>query len=308
VTTTAPRALIAAGGVGRRLGAHTRRRPKPLIYVAGRPILAHLLDALPSVGITDVVVVVGYLREQIQAFLASRPGPPARVVVQERALGNGHAVYAAREWLRGPVLIQFGDTIPKLDLSGLTARRTASIGVSEVDDPSGYGIVETDARGRARRLWEKPERAPSNRAVVGTFFFPEASALAEALGALIGAGVPRDGEFWLTDAVQLMIERGGEVDTFPVERFYDCGTVDRVLLANRELLDSSAPTPTFPATEIVRPCAIDSTAAIRDSRIGPYVTVAPGARIARARVRDAVVHPEAVLEDVDVAGAIIDGP
>jgi len=308
VVTAAARAIIVAAGVGRRLGSHTQRRPKPLIYVAGRPILAHLLDPLPAVGITDVVVVVGYLREQIEAYLRARPGPPAQVVVQEEALGNGHAVYAARGWLRGPLLIQFGDTIPALDLSGLIAQPTAAIGVTEVQDPSGYGIVDVDAGGRARRLWEKPAHRPSNLAVAGTFYFPDAAPLGEALDGMIRTGASRDGEFWLTDAVQAVIERGGAVRTFPVERFYDCGTVDRVLVANRELLDASGSTASVPGSTVVPPCAIDPRAVIRDAWIGPHVTVTAGARISRARVRDAIVHPGAVVENADVTHAIIDEP
>jgi glucose-1-phosphate thymidylyltransferase len=228
--------------------------------------------------------------------------------VQERALGNGHAVYAAREWLRGRVLVQFGDTIPACDLLGLTARQTAAIGVTPVEDPSGCGIVEADAGGRARRIIEKPERPPSNLAVAGTFFFPDAALLGAALDALMPAGPGRGGEFWLTDAVQWMIDRGIEVRTFPIERFYDCGTVDRVLLANRELLPAGPAPANLPGTVIVGPCAIDPGAVIRDARIGPYVTVGPGARVARARVTDAIVHPGAVVEDAEVIHAIVDGP
>ncbi len=308
MVTAAPRAVIVAAGVGRRLGPHTLRRPKPLIYVAGRPILAHLLDPLPDVGITDVVVVVGYLREQIEAYLSARPGPRAAVAVQREALGNGHAVYAARDWLRGPVLIQFGDTIPELDLAELVAQRAASIGVTEVRDPQGYGIVEVDAEGRARRLWEKPAQPPSNLAVAGTFYFPEAEPIAQALDDMVRAGASRDGEFWFTDALQAMIAQGGIVRTFPVHRFYDCGTVDRVLLANRELLSTSQAMPSLAGSTLVAPCAIDPRAVIRDAAIGPHVTVAPGARIVRSRVRDAIVHPGAVVEDADVAHAIIDEP
>ena len=196
-------------------------------------------------------------------------------------------MYAAREWLRGPLLIQFGDTIPALDLSGLIAQPAAAIGVTEVRDPSGYGIVDVDAEGRARRLWEKPAHPPSNLAVAGTFYFPDAAPLGEALDDMIRTGASRDGEFWLTDAVQAVIERGGAVRTFPVDRFYDCGTVDRVLrresrAAGRERVDARAPRePT-----VVPPCAIDPRAVIRDARIGPHVTVAAGARIVRvARAR-----------------------
>jgi len=310
----AARALIVAAGRGRRLDPHTRVRPKPLIYVAGRPILAHLLDALRPLGVTDVVVVVGYLGDQIRAYLTTRPLPAARIVVQEEPLGNGHAVYAARAFLRGPVLIQFGDTIPRLDLRALLGRPAAAVGVTEVDDPRGYGIVEVDGRGRARRLWEKPANPPGRRAVAGTFYFPDPAPLGEALEDLIREDAPRDGEFWLVDAVQRVIDRGVPVETFPVERFYDCGTVDKVLLANRELLAAgvAGPAPARAdidrATVVTPPAAIAAGAMIRESRIGPFVTVAPGARIVRSRVADAIVHPGATLEDADVEATIVDGP
>ncbi|HLJ62029.1 MAG TPA: sugar phosphate nucleotidyltransferase [bacterium] len=314
--TARPRALIVAAGVGRRLGRHTARRPKPLVYVAGRPILAHLLDALPPLGVTDVVVVAGYLRGQIEEYLAARPGASARVVVQAEPLGNGHAVYAARDHLEGPVLIQFGDTIPRLDLGALLAREAASIAVAEVDDPRGYGIVEVDDRGRVRRLWEKPAEPRGRRAVAGTFYFPDAGPLREALDEMVRRDARRAGEFWLVDAVQHVIDRGIAVETFPVDRFYDCGTVDTVLLANRELLaaNSGLGAPETRGADvdgesvIVPPVAIAPGAVIREARIGPYVTVAPGARIVRSRLRDAIVHPGAVLEGADVAHEIVDEP
>ncbi|HYM70717.1 MAG TPA: nucleotidyltransferase family protein [bacterium] len=314
--TIRPRALIVAAGVGRRLGRHTERRPKPLVYVAGRPILAHLLDALPPLGVTDVVIVAGYLRGQIEEFLAGRASVPTRLVVQAEPLGNGHAVYAARDYLEGPMLIQFGDTIPRADLGALLARAAAAIGVAEVDDPRGYGIVEVDDRGRARRLCEKPAEPRGRCAVAGTFYFPDAEPLREALDEMVRTDARRDGEFWLVDAVQRVIDRGIAVETFPVDRFYDCGTVDKVLLANRELLTASpglgAPgirgADVDGASVIVPPVAIAPGAMIREARVGPFVTVAPGARIVRSRLRDAIVHPGAVLADADVAHEIVDEP
>jgi len=310
----AARALILAAGRGRRLDPHTRVRPKPLIYVAGRPILAHLLDALRPLGVTDAAVVVGYLGDQIRAYLATRPVPAPQVLVQEAPLGNGHAVYAARAFLRGPVLLQFGDTIPRADLRALLGRPAAAIGVTEVDDPRGYGIVEVDDGGRARRLWEKPANPPGRRAVAGTFYFPDPTPLREALEDLVREDAKREGEFWLVDAVQRVIDRGVPVETFPVERFYDCGTVDKVLVANRELLAAGlaaadpAPADIDRASVIVPPAAIAAGATIRESRIGPFVTVAPGARIVRSRVADAIVHPGATLEDADVEATIVDVP
>lgn len=204
------RAVIVAAGRGRRLDPYTRRRPKPLLYVAGRPILAHLLDALPGLGIADVIVVAGYLREQIAAYLRTRPGASARLVVQEPLLGNGHAVYAARAHLDGPVLVLFGDTIPRGNLRAAVQSRTAVIGVAEVEDARGYGIAEVDSRGRVRRLVEKPAVPASRLAVAGAYYFPEGRALRAALDELIAGGdrAARGGEIWFVDAIQRMIEWG----------------------------------------------------------------------------------------------------
>ncbi len=353
------RAIVVAAGRGLRLDPYTRRCPKPLLYVAGRPILGHLLDSLRATGIADLVVVVGYLGEQIVAYLRTRHGPPPRIVVQEELLGNGHAVYAARAYLDGPVLVLFGDTIPIADLSAPLRTRTgaASIGVTEVEDGRAYGIVDVSDDGRVRRIWEKPAIPPSRCAVAGVFFFPGARPLRDALESLVTAtgGAPpvpgsarlpplaggdpgslRDprprpagppgGEVWFVDAIQRMIDHGHPVETFPVDRFYDCGTAEQMLTANRELLAAAAVQPgghggadpsdaagagthvaaAFSNTVIEAPCAVSPEAAVVDAHIGPFVTVAPGARIVHARVSDAVVLPGAVIEDETIEHAIID--
>ncbi len=321
------RAIIVAAGRGRRLDPYTQRCPKPLLYVAGRPILGHLLDLLRATGIADLVVVAGYLREQIVAYLGTRPGPPPRIVVQEALLGNGHAVYVARAYLDKPVLVLFGDTIPVADLGVPLSRGTTAIGITEVEDGRAYGIVDASEDGRVRRIWEKPAIPPSRCAVAGAFFFPDARPLRDALEALVTAtgGAP-GGEFWFVDAIQRMIDHGQPVGTFPVERFYDCGTAEQMLTANRELLAGAAVQPgghggadpsdaagagtrvaaAFSNTVVEAPCAISPEAAVVDAHIGPFVTVAPGARIVHARVSDAVVLPGAVIEDETIEHAIID--
>ena len=266
-----------------------------------------------ALGITDVIVVAGYLREQVAAYLSTRPGPPARLVIQERLLGNGHAVYAARASLDGPALVLFGDTIFRADLRRALHSDTATIGATEVSDGRTYGIVGVDRAGRVRRVVEKPEMPPSNLAVAGAFFFPRSEPLREALEDLVDRGGRRHGEFWFVDALQVMIDRGEPVTTFPVDRFYDCGTVERLLLANRELLADAArgageSASGWPGSRITPPCAIGAGAVVVDSDVGPFVTVAPRARLVHARVRDAVVHPGAVVENTTIESAIIDGP
>jgi glucose-1-phosphate thymidylyltransferase len=248
------RAIVLAAGRGRRLEPLTLTRPKPLLDVAGRPILAHILDSLAQIGVRNVIVVVGHLGDQIAAYLDTRPAPRPRVVVQSPLGGNGDAVRAAREYLDGPLLVAFGDTILRGDLAPACRGDFAAIAVARVEDGRSYGIVETDRDGWARRLWEKPAEPPSHDAVAGTFVFPEGRRLREALDETAAAGARgRDGEVWLTDIVQRMIERGERVRTFRVEAFYDCGTLERLAEADRALRamdgarrDAGGPAPSTP--------------------------------------------------------------
>jgi glucose-1-phosphate thymidylyltransferase len=230
------RAIVLAAGRGRRLQSLTLTRPKPLLPVAGRPMLAHVLDALTSYGIQDVVVVVGYLGDQIEAYLATRPHPVPRAVVQRVLGGNGDAVRAAADYLDGPVLVTFGDTILRGDLGRVLGGPDGVIVVARVEDTRGYGLVEVDAEGRVRRLWEKPAVPPSCDAVAGTFVFPNGRRLQQALEEMARqGGTGRDGEVWLTDVVQHMIERGERFRVVRLEAFYDCGTPERLDEAERAL-------------------------------------------------------------------------
>ncbi|HEV2440144.1 MAG TPA: nucleotidyltransferase family protein [bacterium] len=226
---------MLAAGRGRRLEPLTVTRPKPLLRVAGRPILQYVLDPLARIGVQDIVVVVGHLGEQIAAYLESRSGPRARVVVQSPLGGNGDAVRAARQYLDGPLLVAFGDTIVRGDLAPACRAGVASIAVARVDDGRSYGVVESDAEGWVRRLWEKPALPPSHDAVAGTFVFPEGRRLREALDEMEHEAAGRDGEVWLTDVVQHMIDAGERVGMFYVEAFYDCGTPERLAEAERAL-------------------------------------------------------------------------
>jgi len=238
------RAIVLAAGRGRRLEPLTLSRPKPLIWVAGRPILAHVLDPITAIGMDDIVVVAGHLGTQIADYLERRPAPKPKVVVQSPLGGNGDAVRAAREYLDGPLLVAFGDTIVRGDLAPACRGDTASIAVAWVEDGRSYGIVEMDRDGWVRRLWEKPANPPSHDAAAGTFFFPDGRRLRRALDEIAASGVTgRDGEVWLTDVVQHMIDHGERVRTFRIEAFYDCGTPERLAEADRALRTTPAARP-----------------------------------------------------------------
>lgn len=303
------KAIIPVAGFGTRLRPHTHTQPKALMHVAGKPILAHIIDELAAAGVDEVVLVTGYLGEKIEAFAREQYGDLAlHFVVQEEPLGNGHAVYVAREHLTGPpVVLIFGDTIIKGDLPGLVSRRESLAGVKEVDDPRRLGIVELDSRGRITRFVEKPEHPTSNLALIGVYLIQHSAALADALDRLVRENRRARGEFWLADGLQLMVDAGEPMRTFPMEHWYDCGTAEALLTANRDLLDLAPPEPMRAAdtTIVIPPSYVSPTARVQGSVVGPHVSIADGAAVVNSVIRDSIVNAGAEVTDALLERSIV---
>lgn len=300
------KAIIPVAGVGRRLRPHTHTQPKALMHVAGRPILGHILDELVAVGVDDVVLVVGHLREKVEEFVRTHYRLRVHVVEQAEALGNGHAIYVAREHLDGDgVLIIMGDTIIKADLPRVLALDASAIGIREVSDPRRFGVVEV-SDGRVRRLVEKPEVPTSNLAIVGVYLIRNPRLLGTCLERLVDEGRQVRGEYWLADALQMMVEAGEPMQTFRISGWYDCGTPEALLEANRELLTSErVATPPPPGSVVLAPSFVDPSAQIEGSVIGPFTSVAEGARVTNSVVRDSIVNAAATLDGVLLEHSII---
>lgn len=300
------KAIIPVAGVGRRLRPHTHTLPKALMHVAGRPILGHILDELVAVGVTEAVLVVGHLGEKIEEYVRSRYTIPVHFVEQAEPLGNGHAIYVAREHLDGDgVLIIMGDTIIKADLPRVLALPESAIGIQEVEDPRRFGVVEV-ADGYVRRLVEKPVAPPSNLAIVGVYLIRNPGLLRRSLERLIDEDRRARGEYWLADALQLMVEAGERMRTFRTSGWYDCGTPEALLEANRDLLAAEdLPRTTVAGSVVLEPSYVDPTAVVEGSVIGPYTSVAEGARVVNSVVRDSIVNAQAHLEGVLLEHSII---
>ena len=300
------RAIIPVAGVGRRLRPHTHTQPKALMHVAGRPILGHILDELVAAGVDDVVLVVGHLGEKVEEYVRSRYRLRLHVVEQSEPLGNGHAIYVAREYLNGDgTLIIMGDTIIKADLPHVLALPSSAIGVHEVSDPRRFGVVEV-SNGRVRRLVEKPEVPASNLAVVGVYMIRNPRLLSASLERMVNEHRMVRGEYWLADALQMMVESGEKMETFHISGWYDCGTPEALLEANRELLaaDRASPAPP-PGSVVLSPSFVDPSAQIEGSVIGPFASVAEGARVTNSVVRDSIVNADATLDGVLLEHSII---
>jgi len=302
------KAIIPVAGFGTRLRPHTYTQPKALLHVAGKPILAHIIDDLVAVGVDEVVLVIGYLGERIEAQMRERYRTVRfHVVRQDEPLGNGHAVYMAREYLDGgPAIVIFGDTIIRGDLSGLVRSPHSMAAVKEVKDPRRLGVVELDKAGRIRRIIEKPNEPTSHLAVIGAYFFKDTRPLRTALERMVAEDRRMKGEFWLADALQLMIDAGEPMGTFPVEHWYDCGTVEALLQANRDLLKlAPPPIPGGVRSDVVPPSYVSPTAILEGSLVGPYASIGEGARIVNSQVKDSIIDASAVVEDARIEQSIV---
>jgi len=302
-----PVAIIPAAGVGTRLRPHTYTLPKALLHVAGKPMLGHILDELPGLGIERVVVIVGYKGELIVDYVKrAHPKLDVRFVDQPQRLGLGHAVsMAGAEAGSGPILIVLGDTIFEADLRSVLAGGRHSIGVYEVEDPRRFGIVELNGDGRITRMVEKPEKPSSNLAITGVYYFHRGGPLFDALEEIQRNNIRTRGEFQLTDAMQILVERGETITTFPILGWYDCGKPETLLETNRVLLDRSGGAPQVSGSVVTAPVAIDAGAVIENCVIGPHVSVAEGATLRNAIVRDSIINVNARIEDAMLEGSVV---
>jgi len=296
------RAIIPVAGVGSRLRPHTYAIPKVLLNVAGKPILGHIMDKIVGEGILEGTIVVGLMGDKVTEYLSGAyPDFRADYVEQEERLGLGHAIHLSRDTIgTGPVLIILGDTIFDVDLTPVLKGTTSAIGVKAVDDPRRFGVAET-AGGRITRLVEKPEKPATNLAVVGLYYIRNPQLLCDCLDDLVAADRRTKGEYQLTDALQMMIERGEKMVPFMVEGWYDCGSPETLLSTNRALLEKHSTVRAIPGVVINEPAYIAPTAVLSNCIIGPSTSVGDGAEIS-----DAVIKNSIISEHAKVHGALLE--
>jgi glucose-1-phosphate thymidylyltransferase len=298
--------VIPLAGFGTRLRPHTYTVPKPLIPVAGKAVLGHILDKIVGMDVEEVVFIIGYLGDQIREYVEENYSFSSRYIVQEELKGQAHALYLAKEHMSGPVLIIFVDTIFETDLSVLrTEPSDGVIYVKEVQDPRRFGVVITEG-GHITKLVEKPSTPVSNLAVIGLYYIRDSSMLMESIAELIARDIKTKGEYFLADALQLMIDRDAKFVARAVEVWEDCGKPETVLHTNRYLLEHGAGQ--VGATHnsvVVPPVYIDESAVIQDSVVGPYVSIAQGVTVTHSILRDSIISENALIQDANLTQSLI---
>ncbi len=298
--------VIPVAGLGTRLRPHTWSKPKPLVTVAGKPILGHVLDRLLSLPLERVVFVTGYLGEQIEDYVRSHYEFDAVFVEQPEPLGQSHALLQAKGLITGPTLVVFPDLIFDADLESLVSCPwDGVVYVKEVDDPRRFGVVVVED-GRIVRLVEKPQTPVSNLAVVGIYYFRDFADLIAAIEQQITEDRRRGNEYYLAEAIQILIDRSRMIVAQPVSVWEDCGTVEALLQTNRFLLERQAQEhPTFPTSVVIPPVVIDPSATIERAVVGPYVSIGAGAVVSHAIVADSIIDEGATINGVMLHRSIV---
>lgn len=310
------RVVIPAAGAGKRLFPHTFTKPKPMVYIAGKPIIGHILDRMKDLKPEEIILVVGYKKELITEYVNRNYSGIFNIkyVDQEEQLGLGHSIYVAKEEIGdSSIMIALGDMIFKAGYLEFYRHHVsngdcaASIGVREVDDPEKYGIVELE-NNHVKTLEEKPAQPKSNLGIAGVYFIKKTAALLSILEEMINKNMRTRGEFQLTDALQEMVRRDYRLKTFPVSSWYDCGRPESLLETNRVLLDEKEDVGhvhQIKDSVIIQPVAIGDNVTVINSVIGPYASIAGDSYIESSIISDSVIGSRSRISKVNLQRSIV---
>jgi glucose-1-phosphate thymidylyltransferase len=306
--------LIPVAGAGTRLRPHTYTQPKPLMPVAGKPILCFIIDKFREAGLKEFVFIIGYLGDRIRDFVEEQyPDISAEFVYQEHREGSGHAVWTARETIEDEdeIMVAFGDTIFEVDMRLFVNAKQNCVGLKRVNDPREFGVAECNNDGKILKVVEKPRMPKSNQALVGLYKIKDVGLLLKGLNHMVNDNVRTVGEIQLTDALQYMIEHGAVLESCIVDNWHDCGRKEVLLETNAMLLNQHGYAsdafnlPEFEDTIIVHPVSIGKNCQISNSIIGPNVTIGDDVTLSYSIVKDSIIGNFAALEDVVLRHSVV---
>jgi glucose-1-phosphate thymidylyltransferase len=304
--------IIPMAGMGKRMRPHTLTIPKPLIHVAGKPIVMRLVEEIVKVAgepIDEIGFVTGHFGAETEKDLlniASRLGAKGHIFYQDIALGTAHAILCAQEIMNDKVIIAFADTLFKADFS-LDTSKESIIWVQKVDNPSAFGVVKKNENGIITDFVEKPKHFVSDEAIIGIYYFKDGSNLRDELQFLIDNNISKGGEFQLTDGLENMKNKGIEFYTGAVREWLDCGNKDATVFTNGRVLANDF-NPDFISNKIknsnsviVEPSFIGDDVVLENSIVGPFVSIGNGCLISNSVISNSIIQNNCII-----TSAIID--
>ena len=305
------KAIIPVAGAGTKLRPHTYTQPKALIPLAGKTILSIIVDQLKEAGITDFVFIVGYLGDKIKDYVKEKyPHLNTYFVNQSERQGIGHAILLTREIVGDDeMFIVLGDTICEYDVPDVLNRPHSCLGIKRVDDPRDFGVAEISEDGFISRVVEKPQIPKSNMALVGIYLIRESQQLFNCLDENIRNAVKSRGEYSITDAIECMIVHGAKLQPFKVQNWFDCGKKETLLDSNATLLKKFggliAKEHHFENTIIIPPVSVAPGCDIKNSIVGPNVTIGEKTSISYSIIKDSIIGSFADLSDIVLTNSLI---
>jgi glucose-1-phosphate thymidylyltransferase len=305
------KAIIPVAGAGTKLRPHTYTQPKALIPLAGKTILSIIVDQLSEAGINEFIFIVGYLGEKIKDYVHEKyPDLQVHFVQQSDRHGIGHAIQLAKEIVgEDELFIVLGDTICEYDVKAVLDMPYSVLGVKKVDDPRDFGVAEIGEDGFITKVVEKPQIPKSNMALVGIYRIKETGFLFSCIENNIRNQVMSYGEFSITDAIECMIQHGAKFKSFKVQNWFDCGKKETLLESNATLMKKFggviSEERNFENTIIVQPVSIAPGCDIKNSIIGPNVTVGEKTTISYSIVKDSIIGSFADLYDIVLTHSLI---
>lgn len=309
--------VVPMAGMGKRMRPHTLTVPKPLLPIAGKPIVQRLVEDIAKVcvePIDEVAFIIGRsfgeVVEQQLKDIASSLGAKASICYQDEPLGTGHAILCAGDALSEKVVVAFADTLFKADFQ-LDEQQDGIIWVQQIDDPSAFGVVKVDDSGVISDFVEKPKDYVSDLAIIGIYYFKDGEQLRGELQYLIDNAIIKSGEYQLTDALENMKKKGLKFVPGQVDEWLDCGnknatvhTNQRVLahLADQNLVAESA---SIINSTVIQPCFIGENVVIENSIVGPSVSIGDNTKVNRSVIENSIVNGNTAIINSQLSNSMV---
>ena len=309
--------IIPMAGMGKRMRPHTLTVPKPLIPIAGKPIVQRLVEDIAQVTsepITDVAFVVGHFGEEVERNLvaiAEGLGAKGHIFYQDEPLGTAHAILCAAPLLEGKVIVAFADTLFKADFK-LNEGLDGTIWVQHIEDPRAFGVVKVNEQGVITDFVEKPQEPVSNLAIIGIYYLKDGLNLRHELQYLIDHNLREKGEYQLTNALENMKAKGLQFIPGQISEWLDCGNKDSTVYTNQRILELKQHSETLvhPGAKlenavVIAPRFIGEGAVIRNSVVGPHASIGAHSLVERAVVQNTIVQTHSRIRNCSISNSMI---
>lgn len=308
--------IIPMAGMGKRMRPHTLTVPKPLIPIAGKPIVQRLVEDIAKVSgtaIEEVAFIIGRFGAEVEKNLlkiAESVGAKGTIHYQDEALGTAHAILCAKEALHGNVVVAFADTLFKADFQ-LDTSKEGIIWVQKVEDPKPFGVVKLNAKNQITDFVEKPVEFVSDLAIIGIYYFKDGAYLRSELQYLLDNDIKDKGEFQITNALENMKNKGTQFEPGQVTEWLDCGNKDATVFTNQRYLEYIKDTKLVAASAkiensvLIQPVFIGENVTISNTVVGPHVSIGKGSQIVDSIIKNSIIQENTYISNANVANSML---